>query len=289
MPATVASQDSNRAAASPFLRWAGGKRWLSRIIRDIAPSKFGTYHEPFLGSGAIFFSLTPSKAELSDSNRRLIEAFEIVRDSPEQVIKRLGAYDYTREEYYRVRSGRPRTQIGGAARFIYLNRTCWNGLYRVDRSGTFNVPYGKRGLFHSVDAERIRIAASALKTASLYYQDFEVALRSVKSGDFVFLDPPYTVTHGDNGFLLYNERIFSWEDQERLAAAVREVDQKGAFFMLTNANHDSVASLYDGFPKRPLERASILAANPNNRRSVTELVITNYTVSIPDKVPVPAS
>jgi DNA adenine methylase len=264
----------------PFLRWAGGKRWLSRILEGLVPDDYRTYHEPFLGSGAIFFALRPPRAELSDSNDNLINAFETVRDCPEALIKRLGRFDYTREEYYRVRSGNPRTPLARTARFVYLNRTCWNGLYRVDRSGSFNVPYGRRGTFHESDADRIRVASATLRNSRLRHEDFEVALRRVRAGDFVFIDPPYTVTHGDNGFLLYNEKIFSWADQERLAEAIRRIDRKGALFLLTNANHPSVIALYEGFTARPIQRSSILAADPDNRRPVTELLVTNYRVGM---------
>lgn len=274
----------NRIAARgephPFLRWAGGKRWLARTLRPTLPSRFGTYFEPFLGSGAVFFALQPPRAHLSDSNRRLIEAFRVVRDSPVLLASLLSDFSYTKTEYYAVRASKPTSVIDRAAQLVYLNRTCWNGLYRVDRKGTFNVPYGRRGVFGPVDHDRLLQVSAALQGKSLRSEDFESALSSVQSGDLVFLDPPYTVTHGNNGFLLYNERIFSWSDQERLSRTVRAIDHRGAFFVLTNANHESVIGLYEGFDTVPLPRQSILAADPKRRRAVTELLISNFKITL---------
>jgi len=274
---------SSSGRVEPFLRWAGGKRWLARMMGGLLPSSFKTYFEPFLGSGAIFFSLQPGGARLSDSNQNLIKAYELVRDSPGALITRLEGFSYTPKEYYRVRSSTPGAIVDQSARFLYLNRTCWNGLYRVDRTGEFNVPYGRRGAFHERDASRIRAASEVLRTSTLRCEDFEVALSRVRPGDFAFVDPPYTVTHGENGFLLYNERIFSWADQERLASALEAVDRRGGFFLLTNANHRSVRALYKSFANYSLRRNSILAANPKNRRVVTELLVANYRMSLKDR------
>lgn len=268
------------AEVAPFLRWAGGKRWLARTLRQALPSTFGTYFEPFLGSAAVFFSLRPSQAHLSDSNRRLIEAFRVVRDSPDRLASMLSGFSYTKTEYYHVRASKPTSPLERAAQLVYLNRTCWNGLYRVDRKGTFNVPYGRRGFFFPSDRDKLLRASAILKGQILRSEDFESALAPVRPGDLVFLDPPYTVTHGNNGFLLYNERIFSWSDQERLSRVVHAIDKRGAHFVLTNANHESVTELYNGFEIVPLPRQSILAADPKRRRAVTELLISNLTLDL---------
>lgn len=265
---------------SPFLRWAGGKRWLARTLRQALPRTFGTYYEPFLGSGAVFFTVSPLHAHLSDSNRRLIEAYRVVRDSPDRLASVLEGFSYTKAEYYDVRSCRPTTPLERASQLLYLNRTCWNGLYRVDRRGRFNVPYGRRGIFREADRQKLFQASQALKGQTLRSEDFESALREVKAHDLVFLDPPYTVTHGNGGFLLYNERIFSWSDQERLSHAIRAIAGKGARFVLTNANHESVLELYQGFKIQALPRSSILAANPERRRVVTELLISNFELGL---------
>lgn len=266
--------------AIPFLRWAGGKRWLARSLVEALPRDFGTYFEPFLGSGAIFFRLSPNRARLSDSNLRLIEAYRVVRDRPNLLISELEHFHYNKREFYSVRAERPRTPLGRASQLVYLNRTCWNGLYRVDRNGTFNVPYGKRGDFRAEDRKNVFSASKALQGQDLAAVDFEVALKAVRSGDLVFLDPPYTVTHGNNGFLFYNEKIFSWSDQERLAEVVRLIDKRGARFVLTNANHESILELYRGFQIHPLRRSSILAADPDHRGSVVELVISNHQLEL---------
>lgn len=273
---------SDARTPRPFLRWAGGKRWLSRSVKDALPRSFNRYFEPFLGSGAVFFRVHPPTAHLSDSNQRLVEAFQMVRDFPSQVSDALESYAYTKAEYYVVRSSNPASSVERAAQFLYLNRTCWNGLYRVNQQGAFNVPYGRRGDFREEDRKMLVRSSRALQGVVLRAEDFGSALRRVKSGDLVFLDPPYTVTHGNNGFLLYNERIFSWADQERLARAVKALDKRGAHFLLTNANHPSVIELYRDFDSLHLFRSSVLAADLERRRAVSELLISNYKIG-PDK------
>ncbi len=263
---------------APFLRWAGGKRWLVPLLAELIPEDSMTYHEPFLGSGAVFFAMAPSPAHLSDSNCELVQTFRVVRDSAPELIQALGKYRYDRREYHRVRSMKPRTSLSKAARFVYLNRTCWNGLYRVNQSGEFNVPFGRRPPEEVCDQKSITAASRLLQGARLETLDFQRSLQQVRKGDFVFADPPYTVAHGHNGFLLYNETIFSWADQERLYRALCGVHKVGARFLLTNANHSSVRTLFRRFHIKRLTRSSIIAADPENRRHVTELVITNYPV-----------
>jgi DNA adenine methylase len=261
--------------AAPFLRWAGGKRWLSRKLVCALRADFKSYHEPFLGSGALFFALRPSKAHLSDSNRELINAFRVVRDKPDDLVHALRSFRYNREEYYRIRAESPSGDIDRAARFIFLNRTCWNGLYRVNRAGTFNVPYGRRVRPAGWGHERILEASELLQDAEIECRDFEDSLRRVRPGEFVFADPPYTVAHGNNGFILYNEKIFSWGDQERLARVLMRATDRGVHFVLTNADHPSIRDLYSGFELRPIARSSIIAADSINRRHVSELLISN--------------
>jgi DNA adenine methylase len=264
------------AHARPFLRWAGGKRWLAQRAAELLPGRFEKYFEPFLGSGAMYFAIEPPRAVLSDSNSRLITAFREVRDRCPVLSERLGRYAYSRREYYSVRSARPRTELGLAVQLLSLNRTCWNGLYRVNRQGGFNVPFGRSAGFSEANKESLGHASSALRGATLKAGDFATILKETRPGDFVYLDPPYTVTHGNNGFLLYNERIFSWADQSRLADAVRELDRRRVLFLMSNADHPSVAELYREFTTRRVTRSSVLAADSERRRTVGELLISNY-------------
>jgi DNA adenine methylase len=265
--------------ASPFLKWAGGKRWLTKRFPGLIPPQFKSYHEPFLGSGAIFFHLDPKVASLSDSNRDLIGTYRAIRDEPENVMRLLRAHSNKHNDayYYEVRAAQPRTPASKAARFLYLNRTCWNGLYRVNKDGIFNVP---RGTKDSVvfPNDNFRLVSRKLKRARLTCCDFEVALDRAKEDDFVFVDPPYTVKHNYNGFLKYNQSIFSWDDQVRLALSVERARGRGAKVLVLNADHESVRDLYRAIGVQfALPRSSVLAADPNFRAKTRELaVVVNY-------------
>lgn len=264
--------------AIPFLKWAGGKRWLIASRNFEVPDKFHRYHEPFLGGGSFFFSLRPTRAALSDLNQELITTYGAIRDYPHEVWRKLSAHSKSHDDsyYYEVRDQRPRSATGIASRLIYLNRTCWNGLYRVNLRGRFNVPRGTKDqvLFPTDDFVAL---SRALRGVDLKSQGYEKSLEKVESGDFVFLDPPYTVKHNTNGFVKYNETLFSWADQERLAEICDELDRRGAFFLLTNADHESVRALYDGrFKARSVSRKSIIAGRRASRATVTELLVSNY-------------
>jgi len=258
----------------PFLKWAGGKRWLtsSGVLPDAGQYK--RYIEPFLGSAAVYFHLQPRAAILSDVNADLMELFRTIRDNSSAFRDAMEQHqrEHSRDYYYAVRMSEPSDDIGRAARFLYLNRTCWNGLYRVNRKGEFNVPIGTKDsvLFCDDDFQGI---ARVLAGAELIASDFEPVIDRAKVGDLVFVDPPYTVRHNFNGFLKYNESIFSWADQVRLSECVKAAVDRGAAVIVTNANHESVLDLYkDGFSYHELTRASVLAASAARRGSTTEAI-----------------
>jgi DNA adenine methylase len=263
----------------PFLKWAGGKRWLTRRFPALIPNQFRAYHEPFLGSGAVFFHLDPIIASISDANPELISTYRAVRDEPKNVVRLLRAHSNRHSDayYYEVRSAAPRTQASKAARFIYLNRTCWNGLYRVNKEGIFNVPRGTKDSVIFPNDDFVLIS-HRLKRARIVCCDFETTLDRACTDDFVFVDPPYTVKHNYNGFLKYNQSIFSWDDQIRLASAVKRASDRGAKILVLNADHESVRSLYRGLGTQfALPRSSVLAADPNFRSKTCELaVVINY-------------
>ena len=259
----------------PFLKWAGGKRWLAPRINDVVKLINGKYIEPFLGSGAIFFSLRPSSALLSDANEELINTYIAIRDDPQKVFELLKLHQrkHCSDYFYKIRDYRPREKYHKAARFIYLNRTCWNGLYRVNLHGTFNVPIGTKSnvLMTSDDWPAV---SRLLSSADIKSQDFEAAIDSAERGDLVFADPPYTVKHNLNGFIKYNNALFSWDDQIRLRDALMRAKQRGARIISTNACHESVRDLYkDGFETEPLSRASVLAGSAVHRGRYEELFI----------------
>lgn len=260
----------------PFLKWAGGKRWLFESGQFTLPPITGRYIEPFLGGGAVFFENQPKNGILSDANRRLIELYIVIRDELEEFEKNLQKHAklHSKEYYYRVRSQRPRKPATRAAQFLYLNRTCWNGLYRENLKGQFNVPIGTK---HTVifESDDFPAWSRALHGTQLVHRDFEVAIDEAQSGDFVFVDPPYTVRHNMNGFVKYNQEIFAWADQIRLRNALLRASKRGASFAMTNADHESIRELYAGFGvQRQLGRHSVLAGKSANRAYSTELLIT---------------
>lgn len=262
----------------PFLKWAGGKRWLVQRYSDFMPTRFRRYIEPFLGGGAVFFHLRPKRATLSDSNGELINAYRVIKDDPQGVQVRLQEYQQSHgpDFYYKMRQTTPKEPLTQAARFLYLNRTCFNGLYRVNKQGIFNVPIGTKTAVEFPDNYLGEIA-SALQHATLRVSDFEPVIHSAVKDDFLYIDPPYTVMHNTNNFIKYNANLFSWDDQVRLSHALRKAAKRGVLIMLSNANHECIKTLYHGFgTHHEIQRTSILAGCSEHRRRTTELLITNY-------------
>lgn len=264
----------------PFLKWAGGKRWLAPLIQKEIGIVTGRYIEPFLGSGAVFFRLQPKKAILNDSNSELINAYEAIRLDHNRVEKLLVQHQrlHSHNYYYQMRGYSPRCEFRRAARFIYLNRTCWNGLYRVNLNGIFNVPIGTKTSV-LLPGDNWAGVADSLQCAKLYSVDFEKIIDQAKSGDLIFADPPYTVKHNLNGFIKYNEFLFSWADQERLGLALQRAAKKGVTVISTNANHESVRALYKkSFRLLTLERNNVLSGNPKFRGRFQELLIVSESL-----------
>ena len=261
----------------PFIKWAGGKNWLTTRINNFLPSKFKNYHEPFLGGAAVFFHVRPTnKVFLSDLNSELINAFKKIKKDPLQVISHLDTLENNEANYYKVRATVSTDNSFNAARFIFLNKTCYNGIYRVNSGGKFNVPYGHNNSVTIHEKDNLFVVSKAMKKATLRSQDFEKCLGKIEKGDLVFLDPPYTVAHNNNGFLEYNQKIFTWNDQERLADFVNEIRKKRAFFILTNAVHDSIVNLYKNLGKRyELDRYSTITSRIEKRKKISEYLITN--------------
>ena len=259
----------------PFLKWAGGKRWLVDKHSDLLDVEFDRYIEPFLGSGAVFFSLAPCSSILCDKNEELIEAYSAIKNDWQLVFAYLKKHNsnHSKEYYYKIRSAKFRTPHTRAARFLYLNRTCWNGLYRVNLKGEFNVPMGTKTKVVMDDDDFEKVSEN-LANSELLAGDFELALEKAGAGDFVFVDPPYTIKHNYNGFVKYNESIFSWQDQERLRDLVSEATTRGAKVIVTNASHDSIRDLYYNIGEiTTLNRASVISGKANARGTYDEVVI----------------
>lgn len=217
----------------------------------------------------------PENAFLSDLNDDLIKTYTAVRDINDRVIHCLRQWPVNESEYYRIRSLEPQTAAEGAARFIYLNHTSFNGIYRVNRNGQYNVPYGKKDNFifnySSIERAGIALAKARLTTCS-----FEATLDEIHEGELVFLDPPYTVAHNNNGFIEYNKKLFSLEDQYKLKRYIQAVDSLGAFYLLTNAAHPTIEQIFrDCGSIITFNRASNLGGKQAKRGLVSEFIITN--------------
>jgi DNA adenine methylase len=260
----------------PFLKWAGGKRWFIHRYAHLLPKKFNRYIEPFLGAGSVFFYLEPRKAILGDMNPDLIAAYKGIKRDWRRLQRLLGHHQrkHSNSYYYEIREEVPDDPLERAARLIYLNRTCFNGIYRVNLNGEFNVPRGTKDevLFPDDDFEK---TARILRRARIKHGDFEKLIELAEEGDLIFADPPYTVRHNINGFIKYNEKLFSWADQERLAKALKRAKVRGAKIVATNANHESVRDLYQGkgFKLVDVARFSPISADSSNRKLFDELVI----------------
>ena len=262
-------------APRPILKWAGGKQALAARLVETFPARFDRYFEPFVGGASIFLALQPRRAVLCDRNAWLIDTYRAVRDQPAEVARELRSLRNTREDYLRIRALDPGalSPARRAAQLVYLNKTCFRGLFRVNRQGRFNVPYGayERRYFDPINLQRF---AETLAGVDLRGGDFEDGLRGITSRDFAYLDPPYHKLGGYSDFNRYTDAPFAEADHERLAAACRGLDRLGVRFALTQSDTAFVRRLFAGFRRRRIaaRREINLAAG---RRDIEELLITN--------------
>lgn len=275
-------QTEFQVKAVPFLKWAGGKSQLLPQFQKFFPRKFRRYFEPFLGGGAVFFFLSPPLAFLSDINPDLINTYEVVKQDVEALIallsKRFSKMN-NKKDFYRIRDEVDVTRLSKverAARLIYLNKTCFNGLYRVNRKGKFNVPFGNYKNPTICDAEGLRRASVALSRAKLCVCDFEEAVAPAKRGDFVYFDPPYMPLTPTSSFTSYTKEDFGEEEQRRLARVFRELDKRGALVMLSNSPKPLVIELYRGFHIEFVKANRAINANGNGRGPIDELLVMNF-------------
>jgi len=258
------------APLRPFLKWAGGKtRLLARILPHV-PETFDNYHEPFLGGGAMFFAVrerATGTARLHDLNDVLVNAWRQVRDDPAALLQALEYYtaNDSKEFYYEQRTAEPESGVEQAARFIYLNQTAWNGLWRVNRWGQFNVPWGQRP-FRGLDEDRIYRTSDALIGATITSEDFRSTLDKPRAGDFVYLDPPYLPLSDTSKFFLYTEKRFRAPDLAELASICDDLTERGVAWIMSNRDTEQVRELFGGHTiVRFTTRRSVAA---QNRRDV---------------------
>lgn len=267
----------------PFLKWPGGKRWLITQFKHIFPKKYNNYFEPFLGGGSAFFYLAPQRAMISDINVELINVYRIMARNPVQLREQLEAHQehHSAEYYYDVREHIPADQVGRAARLLYLNRTCFNGMYRVNQLGEFNVPIGTRMLFTD-DVYRFEEYSQILHNTHIRAQDFVKTIRQANEGDLVFADPPYTIAHNQNSFIKYNEKLFSWKDQKRLLGALVKARSRGAIIIATNAKYPALQRMYEEnhFYTQPVSRFSSISGIREGRGKQEELLIASFQINL---------
>jgi DNA adenine methylase len=269
------------AACRPFLKWAGGKGQLLAQLRPLLPPHFGRYFEPFVGSGAVFFMLRPREAFLSDVNRELVDCYRGVQKHVEKVIVALSQHEYDEAHYYRVREISPSSLplAERAARTIFLNKTGYNGLYRVNRKGLYNVPFGRYvnpGFCHPDSLDNLRACHLALRRVALEARDFGELVRQTRSGDFVYFDPPYVPASSTADFTSYVAGGFGWNEQTRLAEVFARLTAKGVFAMLSNSDTQAVRELYSPFCIDTVLASRSINSKGDKRGKVGEVVVRNY-------------
>ncbi len=262
--------------AKPFVKWAGGKQALAIRIAEHIPTDFETYFEPFIGGGSVFFNLLPGKACLSDANAWLIQTYESVRDDWQKVASVLDRLPNTKEDFLEIRtkSRESKSRFERAAFFAYLNKTCFRGLYRVNRRNEFNVPYGAydRRYYDPVNFEAVSVALADVQFTT---GDFEFSVADATSSDFIYFDPPYYKQGGCSDFNRYTPEQFRNGDHFRLAALCRELDQRDVRWLLSNSDTSFVRELFDGFNFREISARRDINLK-SKRRSISELLISNF-------------
>ncbi len=278
--------------SAPFLKWAGGKTRLLPQFEQFFPLHFHRYFEPFVGSGAVFFHVQPGDAVLSDANPNLIAAYQHLRWHVEDVIARLGGIrtryhamtpEQQQQEYYRVRTAYNRLPVGEiekSALLIFLNKTGYNGLYRENSRGEFNVPFGRYDNPPLFDAANLRAVSHALKGAELVSEHYSRVVQTARQGDFIYFDPPYMPLSKTSSFTSYTKDAFSLEQQEALASVARQLAGRGVLVMLSNSNSPLMRELYSDFFLHEVWASRAVNSKADSRGKITELLITNYPVRI---------
>lgn len=273
----------------PFVKWVGGKRQLLLQFQELGlyPSAFGGtsggYFEPFVGGGAVFFDLQPKNATISDLNSELITAYKVVRDDVESLIESLKKHIYDKGYFLKVRAMNPAemSELDIASRFIYLNRTCFNGMYRVNSKGQFNVPFGRYKNPVICDEGNLRAASRALKGAKILNVDYKSAVSEAKAGDFVYFDPPYYPISSTSSFTSYTKERFAEKEQVELRDTFTELSNRGCYVMLSNSDTAFIRNIYGELKNVTITAVSAgraINSKATARGKITELVITNYPV-----------
>lgn len=263
-------------SASPFLKWVGGKSQLLNELQKYIPQSYNKYIEPFVGGGALFFNLSPETAIINDSNEELINAYKIVRDDVGGLIELLRTYDYEKDFYYQMRAKSPQglSKMERAARLIYLNKTCFNGLYRVNKKNEFNVPMGRYSNPTICDEDKLTAASKALQNTIIECADYkEVLTKYASRGDLVYIDPPYHPISNYSDFKRYTKEFFYQGDQVILRDFIRELKAKGCFVIASNSYCDFILDLYKDFDIKVVNAKRYINKIAERRNNVNEVII----------------
>ena len=277
IPVSLAAVQTPAVQAKPFLKWVGGKRQLLSHLLDRAPEDFNAYHEPFLGGAALFYALDPVEAHLSDMNERLLRTYQAIRDNVDGVIELLETYPFDKEFYLRLRAKKIDrcTDVEVAAWMLYLNKTGFNGLYRVNKSGGFNVPFGRYKNPTICDEVRLRACSEALAHVELHRGDFMGVEERAVEGDFVYFDPPYVPLNVTSSFTSYTSDGFTIDDQIRLRDLALRLKRRGVHVLLSNSSAEAVWELYSkDFDVREVMASRAINSKASGRGKVAELLIS---------------
>jgi len=269
----------------PIIKWVGGKRQLINELKSLMPKKYNRYIEPFIGGGALFFELKPENAIINDYNIELVNLYKVVKNEPEALINDINKHKNESEYYYNMRAldrdkkkFKKLTEAERASRFIYLNKTGFNGLYRVNSKGECNVPFGRYKNPNYCVSENIYACSDLLKRTEIISGDFEIIKDKLQKGDFVYFDPPYVPLTATASFTSYTEKGFDENMQLRLRELCDYIDEIGAYFMLSNSYTDFILELYkvDGYNIHTVKATRSVNCNGNRRGKVKEVIVTNY-------------
>ncbi|HET4531886.1 TPA: DNA adenine methylase [Streptococcus pneumoniae] len=279
-------KEIKKVTLQPFTKWTGGKRQLLPVIRELIPKTYNRYFEPFVGGGALFFDLAPKDAVINDFNAELINCYQQIKDNPQELIEILKVHqEYNSKEYYLDLRSADRderidmmSEVQRAARILYMLRVNFNGLYRVNSKNQFNVPYGRYKNPKIVDEELISAISVYINNNQLEIKvgDFEKAIVDVRTGDFVYFDPPYIPLSETSAFTSYTHEGFSFADQVRLRAAFKRLSDTGAYVMLSNSSSALVEELYKDFNIHYVEATRTNGAKSSSRGKISEIIVTNY-------------
>jgi len=270
-----------------FVKWAGGKTQLIKQLSPLFPKKFNNYFEPFVGSGAVAFYIIqkfkPKKVLLSDINEELINTYNIIKTDVKRLVIELKQHkEYhmadSKDYYYEIRKVNPNElpKLEQAARFIYLNKTCFNGLYRVNSKGEFNVPIGSYKNPDIIQEDKLKIISKLLKKVNVKVMDFEKVVSKAKKGDFIYFDPPYYPLKKGKSFTSYQKDSFLEEEQEKLAEVFKKLHKKGCLCMESNSDTKFIKKLYKEFNIHFVKAKRLINSNASGRGEINEIVITNY-------------